>query len=189
MDSEVSASREGSRLQSHTSIHDPGTDAFEPNHPQPSFHPFFAVVEDAETGEFCHPTVHYIFEDDDSSLLTATAIEMLESNTTAIHIDDAADQVAIIDLHSDGQRIMNVASISTGWQALRAEIMQAPSWGHSPQSNDNGMMLKLSGRDIQSSTQVDAQPVGDIGELLEKFDRELELLNDIMQNAERTEAD
>lgn len=47
------------------------------SHNQP-FHPFFTLVEDANTGEYHHPTVHYIFSDDDTDILTEAAVRSLE---------------------------------------------------------------------------------------------------------------
>ncbi|BCR91797.1 uncharacterized protein ACHE_70640A [Aspergillus chevalieri] len=47
-------------------------------HRQP-FQPFFTLVEDANTGEYHHPTVHYIFSDDDTDILTEAAVRSLES--------------------------------------------------------------------------------------------------------------
>lgn len=47
-------------------------------HHQP-FQPFFTLVEDANTGEYHHPTVHYIFSDDDTDILTEAAVRSLES--------------------------------------------------------------------------------------------------------------
>lgn len=47
-------------------------------HPHPQFQPFFTLVEDANTGEYHHPTVHYIFSDDDTDILTEAAERSLE---------------------------------------------------------------------------------------------------------------
>ena len=46
-----------------------------PNHP---LNPFFTLIEDANTGEYHHPTVHYIFSDDDTDILTEAAVRSLE---------------------------------------------------------------------------------------------------------------
>lgn len=48
------------------------------NHHLP-FQPFFTLVEDANTGEYHHPTVHYIFSDDDTDIVTEAAVRSLES--------------------------------------------------------------------------------------------------------------
>lgn len=45
-----------------------------PDRPRPAFNPFFTLVEDATTSEHYHPTVHYIFSDDDTDILTDAAL-------------------------------------------------------------------------------------------------------------------
>ncbi|KAB8236483.1 uncharacterized protein BDW43DRAFT_239879 [Aspergillus alliaceus] len=70
-------------------IHDPTEDLTFP-HPEnerpneistshPPFQPFFTLIEDANTSEYYHPTVHYIFSDDDTDIVTEAALRALES--------------------------------------------------------------------------------------------------------------
>ncbi|OQU95894.1 hypothetical protein CLAIMM_02054 [Cladophialophora immunda] len=47
--------------------------------PIPSFQPFFTLIEDSVTNEHHHPTVHYIFADDDADLITEAALRSLEA--------------------------------------------------------------------------------------------------------------
>ncbi|PWY77038.1 hypothetical protein BO70DRAFT_70977 [Aspergillus heteromorphus CBS 117.55] len=51
------------------------------NHPdtQPPFQPFFTLIEDAHSSEYHHPTIHYIFSDDDTDIITEAALRTLES--------------------------------------------------------------------------------------------------------------
>ena len=46
--------------------------------PIPSFQSFFTLIEDTVTNEHHHPTVHYIFADDDTDLITEAALRSLE---------------------------------------------------------------------------------------------------------------
>ncbi|KAH0848043.1 hypothetical protein AYO21_03594 [Fonsecaea monophora] len=46
--------------------------------PIPSFQPFFTLIEDSVTNEHYHPTVHYIFADDDADIITEAALRSLE---------------------------------------------------------------------------------------------------------------
>jgi hypothetical protein len=46
---------------------------------QQQFKPFFTLIKDANTLEYHHPTVHYIFSDDDTDLVTDAAFRALES--------------------------------------------------------------------------------------------------------------
>ncbi|KAL2864344.1 uncharacterized protein BJX67DRAFT_223389 [Aspergillus lucknowensis] len=41
--------------------------------------PFFTLIEDTHTSEYYHPTVHYIFSDDDTDIVTEAALRSLES--------------------------------------------------------------------------------------------------------------
>ncbi|PYH86854.1 hypothetical protein BO82DRAFT_428204 [Aspergillus uvarum CBS 121591] len=49
--------------------------------PTSSFQPFFTLIEDANTGEYYHPTVHYIFADDDTDIVTEATLRALESES------------------------------------------------------------------------------------------------------------
>ncbi|KAE8374133.1 hypothetical protein BDV26DRAFT_50499 [Aspergillus bertholletiae] len=44
----------------------------------PPFQPFFTLIEDTNTSEYYHPTVHYIFSDDDTEIVTEAAFRSLE---------------------------------------------------------------------------------------------------------------
>ncbi|EEH40602.1 hypothetical protein PAAG_09050 [Paracoccidioides lutzii Pb01] len=44
------------------------------------FRPFFTLVQDVHSSEYYHPTVHYIFSDDDTDLITEAALRALESS-------------------------------------------------------------------------------------------------------------
>ncbi|KAH1490572.1 hypothetical protein KXV92_000606 [Aspergillus fumigatus] len=46
--------------------------------PHLSFQPFFTLIEDANTSEYHHPAVHYIFSDDDTDIVTEAALRALD---------------------------------------------------------------------------------------------------------------
>lgn len=46
--------------------------------PTPPSLPFFTLVEDSSTAEYHHPTVHYIFADDDTEILTEAGLRSLD---------------------------------------------------------------------------------------------------------------
>jgi hypothetical protein len=48
--------------------------------PAPNFKPFFTLIEDANSSDYHHPTVHYIFSDDDAELMTEASLRVLETN-------------------------------------------------------------------------------------------------------------
>ncbi|KAK5076116.1 hypothetical protein LTR64_006407 [Lithohypha guttulata] len=49
--------------------------------PQRPFQPFFTLIEDTLMNEHYHPTVHYIFADDEPDIITEAACRSLEQNT------------------------------------------------------------------------------------------------------------
>ncbi|KAH8690086.1 hypothetical protein BGW36DRAFT_364812 [Talaromyces proteolyticus] len=44
----------------------------------PAFRPFFTLIEDVHSSDYHHPTVHYIFSDDDPDLITEASLRALE---------------------------------------------------------------------------------------------------------------
>lgn len=64
--------------------------------PQPpiSFQPFFTLIQDTVTSEHYHPTVHYIFTDDDPDIITEAACRSLEESTPSWNPDAAAGKDA-----------------------------------------------------------------------------------------------
>src|SRR5690242_4545073 len=51
---------------------------------QHNFQPFFTLIEDSTTREHFHPTVHYIFADDDADIITEAALRSIEQNERAL---------------------------------------------------------------------------------------------------------
>ncbi|KAJ5313067.1 hypothetical protein PENANT_c018G01053 [Penicillium antarcticum] len=63
-------------------------------HPSnPTFQPFFALVEDAHTSDYYHPNVHYIFSDDDTDIVTEAALRSLTAQQDALS-ESKKDQIA-----------------------------------------------------------------------------------------------
>ncbi|QKX64558.1 uncharacterized protein TRUGW13939_11733 [Talaromyces rugulosus] len=50
------------------------------NRPDPDFKPFFTLIEDENSGDYHHPTVHYIFSDDDPDLITEASLRALQGD-------------------------------------------------------------------------------------------------------------
>ncbi|KAL3469363.1 anaphase-promoting complex subunit 11 RING-H2 finger-domain-containing protein [Aspergillus californicus] len=51
--------------------------------------PFFTLIEDTHTSEYYHPTVHYIFSDDDTDIVTEAALRSLESDQDVAQNSDS----------------------------------------------------------------------------------------------------
>jgi hypothetical protein len=111
--------------------------------PPPDFRPFFTLIEDPETGEHHHPTVHYIFSDDDREILTSAALDSLDTQQE----EEIEERYLMVDLGPDGKQVTGTSSMSARWQAVHATISQAPSWGDSSRAEDRGLMLKVIGRE------------------------------------------
>ncbi|CAI7655153.1 unnamed protein product [Penicillium viridicatum] len=58
----------------------------------PAFQPFFTLIEDAHTSDYHHPTVHYIFSDDDTDIVTEAALRSLAAQQEALS-DSKKDQI------------------------------------------------------------------------------------------------
>lgn len=54
-------------------------EAENPSQPSNNFKPFFTLIEDANFSDYHHPTVHYIFSDDDTEIITEASLRVLES--------------------------------------------------------------------------------------------------------------
>jgi hypothetical protein len=59
--------------------------------PPPNFRPFFTLIEDTTSGEHYHPYVHYVFADDDPTIVTAASMRALGLDDTQYLPQDAQD--------------------------------------------------------------------------------------------------
>ena len=157
-------------------------------HP-PDFKPFFTLIEDPQSGEHHHPTVHYIFSDDDPEILTNAALEALEAQgDDAQHrapAEHAEERYVIVDMAADGKTVTSASSMSKEWQALRTTITPAPSWGDDTRSEDKGLMLKVSGEESSRvgggrEKRKSAQAGENLDELVEAFGERLDSLDEVL---------
>ena len=154
-------------------------------HP-PDFKPFFTLIEDPQSGEHHHPTVLYIFSDDDPELLTNAALEALDTHGQESqhempeeHVDE---RYVILDMAADGKTVTAAASMSRDWQAIQTAITTAPSWGDDTKSEDKGLMLKISGQEsIRVRDVKDKRKVGEnIDDLVAVFSEKLDSLEEVL---------
>ncbi|KAF2819909.1 hypothetical protein CC86DRAFT_122287 [Ophiobolus disseminans] len=75
--------------------------------PPPNFSPFFTLIEDTTSGEHYHPYVHYVFADDDPSIITAASMRSLGLDDTKYLAhegpEDGARQQAQEGVSEDGE--------------------------------------------------------------------------------------
>lgn len=129
--------------------------------PPADFKPFFTLIEssssaaDPSSENYHHPTVHYVFADDDPEILTAAALESLDSNPEQADNPSSTaenERFVILDLSPSGKEVVSATSLSPDWQALRISISPAPSWGGSSDGKgeaERGLMLRISGQEAK----------------------------------------
>lgn len=156
--------------------------------PPPDFKSFFTLIEDPETGEHHHPTVHYIFSDDDPEILTAAALEALDEDKANAGLvaqqNEVQERYVVVDMAADGKSIASASSLSPDWQALKTSISQAPDWNQDSRSGDGSLMLKISGqvsRPIGTAKPKKSQPQpGNLDDLVKTFSERLQGLGDVL---------
>ena len=116
--------------------------------PPPDFRPFFSLIEDPDTGEHHHPSVHYIFSDDNPDFLTSAVVDGMnqEHAGTSTQVANNRERMILLDIAPDGKTVNKAQSLSQYWQILRTTVSQAPSWADEVSRRDiPGLMLNIQG--------------------------------------------
>ena len=116
--------------------------------PPPDFRPFFTLIENPDTGEHHHPSVHYIFSDDNPDFLTSTVVDGMnqEHTGTSLQAANNRERMILLDIAPDGKTVNEAQSLSQHWQILRTTVSQAPSWADEVSRKDvPGLMLNIQG--------------------------------------------
>jgi hypothetical protein len=138
--------------------------------PELEFHPFFTLISDGVTAEHYHPTVHYVFSDDEEGeeLVSEGVVRALsgigvdeEGNVVKQKQkqgDKQREHVLILDVdvknavprESRGFEVVQAQSLSAEWQVSNVEITSAPtmSQGEGDEDGDGGLMLRIEGRGL-----------------------------------------
>lgn len=166
------------------------------------------MIEDTITHEHFHPTVHYIFADDDADIITEAACRSLalddgseaitsemESRYLPSYRPGVKEHYLVLDIQptdsdegtAGGLEVTHAQSLSSEWQVLRTSISEAPTIGESPE--DEGLMLRIGGR---GNTPPEAQGKTAEGEtveeMIERFQKRLDDVRQVMQTS-RVEQD
>jgi len=153
--------------------------------PPPDFKPFFALIEDPVTGEHHHPTVHYVFSDDeDQSVLTSAALAAIDQQEQGTRDGESEERIVMLDMQGDGRTILSTASLSPDWQVVRTDMSPAPSWGDSQQGTAKGLMLKVSGKERAVDAALGSQERNKVEALMDRYARQLENLVEILGKEE-----
>jgi hypothetical protein len=122
-----------------------------------NFQPFFTLIESPFTSEHNHPTVHYIFADDDAEILTEAACRALVQEDTQhvsqedvdklpAPVDGIREHYIFLDVQPNGAGyiVAKAHSLSSEWQVTKASISNAPTFDGTD-AEFEGLMLKIEG--------------------------------------------
>lgn len=130
---------------------------------QAAFQPFFTLISDGLTAEHYHPTVHYVFEDDEEGeeMVSEGVLKSLarlgdgQGGRGVKGRDGSQNKEHVLILNVDvksgalgeaaaGYEVVQVQSLSADWQVSHVEVTSAPTM--SEEDADGGLMLKIEGR-------------------------------------------
>jgi len=119
--------------------------------PPPNFKAFYALVEDVQSKEVHHPSVHYVFADDDPEIFASASMRALAPQdqqeeqalgSLPIPQPGTEERYILLDLAGDGQTVLDAKSLSADWAITSSSVSKAPTLG----GDDGGaMMLKVAG--------------------------------------------
>ncbi|KAJ5761608.1 hypothetical protein N7533_003647 [Penicillium manginii] len=115
-----------------------GMESAEPDQssPDPPFQPFFTIIEDAHSSAVHHPTVHYIFSDDDTDIIKEAGFRSLEIQGITIpaekkekEFEDDPDSPTDHDPNEEDKSILPPAlpGVRTHYLLLDVEPFSAPA--------------------------------------------------------------
>lgn len=124
------------------------------------FLPFFTLIENPSTSEHHHPTVHYIFADDDAEIITEAACRALanddnqhtnqedEEAKLPAAVEGVREHYILLDVQpsqAHGYDVAKAHSLSSDWQVMNASISNAPTIDRNDAESGEGLMLKIEG--------------------------------------------
>jgi hypothetical protein len=138
--------------------------------PDIEFQPFFNLIENPATSEHHHPTVHYIFADDDAEIITEAACRALAQDDTQhvqskqeedsklpARVDGVREHYVLLDVQpgeaGSGYEVRGAHSLSSEWQVLNASISNAPTIDGNALESGEGLMLKIEGTSAVTQTE------------------------------------
>lgn len=135
--------------------------------PPRTFVPFFSLVKDTDTGGYVHPSVYYIFQDDDPEVMTTAALDAIhsaEAHEVNVESEDIEyeDRYIIVDVDESGHTIQEATSLSTRWAVTSARLQPAPVFGGADTAGgdgqeEGGLMLVVEGNGAPALTSTEGQ--------------------------------
>jgi len=136
------------RDQDDCAIEEPGSThtATQITAPRSDFHPFFTLVEDQHAQVIHHPTVHYIFADDDTDMITNAALKIAMTPapdpSSKSRKPETEERYLLLSLNECGQGVQKAQSMSAEWHVSSADMTTAPTLEtndtHSPEQSRLG---------------------------------------------------
>lgn len=149
-------------------------DAIEHNHDreqgqQIEFQPFFTLISDGVTSEHYHPTVHYVFADDEEgeelvSEGVVRALRGLEAGGSNAEPRKQKEHVLILDVDTKNPyalaaqgdlggptyEVTQAQSLSSEWQISNVEVTSAPTMSQAEpgEEGDGVFMLRIEGKGL-----------------------------------------
>lgn len=134
---------------------------------RPPFQPFFTLISDSAISTTHHPQqVHYIFDDDDTELLTAACLEAVDAedayeastrppfeqtptnNSPPVGARVPENRILLLNVDASGTKVVKAHSLTPNWQILSTSLSPAPTWDTPAQeggAEEHNMMLRIEG--------------------------------------------
>lgn len=102
------------------------------------------------------------------------------------------ERYLIVDVGPSGDTIVSARSLTADWQALGAEVSNAPTWEAASEGSTKtgGLMLKIEGTEGLGSDRdgVEGEDLNEQGmaELVELFEKRMALLRKVVEGGEKT---
>lgn len=170
--------------------------------PAVGFQPFFTLIENPLTSEHYHPTVHYIFADDDAEIITEAACRALaqddaqhgasqgeEETKLPAPVGGVREHYILLDVRPDGAGsgydVTKAHSLSAEWQVTNATISNAPTIDGTDSGSAEGLMLKIEGIGAIPRTGSDeAGKKEGLQQLVERFEKGLSEIRKIVDEGQ-----
>lgn len=169
---------------------------------QPAFQPFFTLINDSLTSEHYHPTVHYIFADDEEGpeMMSEGVLRSLQKLEHGDHgkkgekdTSMTREHILVLDVDMKpsgpeeiaGYEVTQVQSLSADWQVRRVDISNAPTM--SEEDGDRALMLKIEGKGPMVDDRGHEMGRESLEDLVTRYQRSLEGIRAMVDLEEKSE--
>jgi hypothetical protein len=169
-----------------------------------AFQPFFTLVESLHASSSSssqhHPTVHYIFSDDDPESITDAALRIHDASIPDAMSSHLAikphERFILVDLCPDGRGVASARSMTADFAVVGAECSAAPTMegvgggvgvGQGEGAGQGGLMLRIKGVEQgRGLSEGELEGMGLEG-LVEEYRRRMGELRSVVEQGERGE--